>query len=282
MTGGKRATTLIEADVTLTYDDANNDNYSDIATISVATTVTDIKEIRVFFPGKDAAPEWEIRPLKVKALAGGTFTATIDAQLLFLPELQDAWPGESYDAGLDITDIANFLEEVDVYRVYTDPEEQLTLNWAGTPETQAGYLQAKKPREGVVYPLPGTYADGSFTDTCFSFQPERFYASYLSGAYDIRMGQYIVPDRLKMAIVYLTVARLEKPCTSCDNVLAKEAWLKEDLILMQTRSDKKDEVKFIRPDIIASPFGSRRGEVEAWRIVKSFKSDDYPVNFAIL
>jgi hypothetical protein len=85
-----------------------------------------------------------------------------------------------------------------------------------------------------------------------------------------------------MAIVYLTVARLEKPCTSCDNVLEKEAWLKEDLILMQTRSDKKDEVKFIRPDIIASPFGSRRGEVEAWRIVKSFKSDDYPVNFAIL
>jgi hypothetical protein len=137
MTGGKRATTLIEADVTLTYDDANNDNYSDIATISVATTVTDIKEIRVFFPGKDAAPEWEIRPLKVKALAGGTFTATIDAQLLFLPELQDAWPGESYDAGLDITNIANFLEEVDVYRVYTDPEEQLTLNWASMARSMA-------------------------------------------------------------------------------------------------------------------------------------------------
>lgn len=284
--GGKRTLELVEAGAALTYTDPTFAAYNLTATLSVLTDIEELTELRVFFPGKDGAPEWEIRPLKEKAADGTNFTATLDTHLLFDPDVQDAWPGTTFTEGLNINTAANFLTEVDVYRVYTDPEAQCTLKWSSLnhnviTENQTAYFKAKKPLYGVVSPIPATYADGAFADGAFinGFEPDRITAAYLSGYVEIQEGQYVLPHDLAMAVVYLATARIEKPiCGDCEYVKFKEAQLKEDLILMQARG----EVKFIRRDIIECPFGSHYGEVEAWRIVKRFREEQQPLQFALL
>ncbi len=53
--------------------------YNDTGTVSVATTVTDPAEIRLYYPGKEAADEWEIRPINV-TISGGIATITFNRE----------------------------------------------------------------------------------------------------------------------------------------------------------------------------------------------------------
>jgi hypothetical protein len=274
--------------VTVVYSDPDGDGFDELATVSVATAITNLTELRLFFAGHSGEPEWEIRPLKSKAVAGGTFTATVDSWQLLDPSILDNWPGSQYGSGLDITTAGNFVTTVDVYRVYTDPEEQCALSWGGRhdaiTQSQVGYLKGKQPKLGSVSPVPATYAAGAFTEVAFGngFEPDYITASYLSGLTRTVGGQYVLPPLLEEAIVYMTTARLEKPvCSTCPVPQAKEEELKQDMVIAQRRGSDGEEVKFIRRDVLVTPFGTKRGEVEAWRIVQSIKKEDTR-SFALL
>jgi len=66
---------------------------------------------------------------------------------------------------------------------------------------------------------------------------------------------------MAQAIAWMATARLERPFCACSNVTSLAIHLKEDL------SFSTDQGRFISDTILNNPFGTRRGEVQAWQRV---------------
>lgn len=131
---GKRTTTIISANTSVAYSDADGDQVDDTATITVTTDV-DVSEIGVFFrmtDGADAAAHewWEIDGL-TKTASGGTVTITGHKALFAHPLNVWARGYTSDDWNVkhtgDTQDPASFVNAVDVYRVYADPTSAVQL-----------------------------------------------------------------------------------------------------------------------------------------------------------
>lgn len=287
---GKRAVSLVSAGEAVTFADDDGDGFLETAVISAATALIDACEIKVYYPGANGDQDYEIRPARVKTLAGGIVTFRFDAWLLFKPELLSAWPGD-YTVQpdfIDATDANSYLATVDVYREYADPEEECILVWEGAPGsticgtcggtgcdscsplTQSACIQPKAAKNGSVIVVPSVYSSGSHTPStfCTGREPDRVLASYQSGISELYKGCKRVPADLAKAITYMATARLSRPlCTKCENVRAMEERLQQDLIFIT--DGQTNETRFVTPEVIRCPFGTRRGEIEAWRIIRN-------------
>jgi hypothetical protein len=288
--GGKRTKTLVDtvtvAGGDLEYLDLDSDGFNETARITVSTSLTDACELRLYFSDEDGDQEWEIRPLKSRSISGGVFVATVDAWLLIKPELLAALPGTSVSGfqPIDAEDSDNYVTSLEVYRVYNDPEEQCTLLWPGTDtcvcggtgcavcgfETQAACMVSKDGPAGMVSIVPATYSNGSWTEANFTqgYEPRKVRASYKSGYQELdRSGCMSVPRDIATAITYMTTARLSRPlCTSSETLRKREEELKEDLVFI---SSGGDATRFVTKEVLTCPFGTRYGELEAWRIIKA-------------
>jgi hypothetical protein len=128
ISGGVRASSLVAAGQVITYSDEDMDGYDETATVTATVDLgTEPCELGAFYPSKDGAPEWEIRPVRV-TVVGAVGTFVFRREQAVLPELMEALEPEACDG---LTD-ANFLETVDIYRTYTDPSTQATLVWEPT------------------------------------------------------------------------------------------------------------------------------------------------------
>ena len=132
ISGGQRAKTVIEADSTITRSDEDGDGYAETCTVTAATSVTDVNEIRVFYPEENGADEWEIRPLDSVSISGGTVTIAFKVWQIALPDLLEGLNAK----GINGDNASNFLTEVDVYRVWNNPEAQVQFLWAPFPNCQ--------------------------------------------------------------------------------------------------------------------------------------------------
>jgi len=292
--GGKRAVSLVGTATvggsSLEYVDDDGDGFNEHARITVATSLTDACELKIYFNGKSGAKEWEVRPLKKKEISGGDFVATVDSWLLLDPELLHAFPGPSVTGyqDLDAADANNYVQAVDVYREYIDPTEQCYLMWEGSDtcecggtgcsvcgySTQAACLTPRDKLLSFVNPTPGTYDAvnniWAYAELTEGYEPKKVKTSYLSGARELNYsGCYQVPRDLALAITYMATARLARPlCTTCETLRKREEELKEDLIFITSGGDA---TRFVTREVLNCPFGTRYGELEAWRIVKSRK-----------
>ena len=108
----------------------------------------------------------------------------------------------------------------------------------------------------------GEWEQSSFTECR---DPDTVSLYYYSGAYSNRWlnGDTCEPmdNYWAQIIAWLATARLERPFCSCGNVEALGAWLREDMVKIGDTSFN------ITTDDLMNPFGTRRGEVEAWRKV---------------
>lgn len=132
---GRRATSLIAADVALVFSDRNSDQVDDWVTLTV-TGVDGIPadEIQVFFRQEDGAPEggdeyWQIEPLKVRKSGD---SATIEGPRWLFVHPVKVWEKEYGDDRVqkfmgDTGDEDHFVTYVDVYRVYTDASNCVEL-----------------------------------------------------------------------------------------------------------------------------------------------------------
>lgn len=136
---GKRTATLIQANVAITYSDSDDDSIDDRATLSVSTALTDADEIQVFFRVADGAPEaadrrYQIEPLRV-TLSGGVATITGHRSLFVKPAIWRKpytvpyFNSSDKNAG-STTDPASFVTQVDVYRVYANPDNAVEFRVA--------------------------------------------------------------------------------------------------------------------------------------------------------
>jgi len=132
---GKRGCTLIQADVTVTYSNQGDVGINDLATITV-TTAVDADEIAVFFRTGDgadsaASEQYQILPLKVTK-SGNTATITGHRALFVKPSTIWQRPYENREylepRIADTQDAADFVTQVDVYRVYADASQAIEIH----------------------------------------------------------------------------------------------------------------------------------------------------------
>lgn len=282
ISGGIKGLVVIDAGSAIVYSDQDSDGYDETATVTVATTVTDPSEITIFYPGQDGDDDWEIRPIHC-LIAGGIATIVFRRELAVLPELLDTFLPE----GVDGTDDAMFLATVDVYRRFNDPSTQVSFLWeplaffcgqcsgggctACAYATQTGCLMARgDPRSSIVAYSPATWNQDTslfdFASWAVQRQPDIARLYYYSGWRNKRRSntKILDPD-WERVVAYMAAAMLDRPPCDC----AKGDWSRwrEDLTIY---AGGEDGQAFYRSPVgvLDNPFGSRRGEVVAWRKVR--------------
>lgn len=243
---GVRAESNIELGATV-------DHTSDPAVIGpIATTVTDINEIRVYHPGTDV----EIDPSAV-TITGGNVTITIPRCRLVRSEFADN-PKE----GWPYSDLTYFEEEVDVKRVYNDPSVNAELVWPGgcgncegcTERTQAACMRINHAEAGIFEVRPATYANGAWGSPSSSFccrgRPQIIRLNYKAG--------WAVTPQQEDAIVRLAHSKMPDEFCGCE--VFTRLW----------RRDREVPGVLTR-ERLNCPFGINTGAWIAWRFAQSFK-----------
>jgi hypothetical protein len=288
--GGQRGTVLLgTADIisgSLHYSDIDGDGLFETATITLLNqTIDDVCEAKVYFTGMDGIQEWEIRPPRSKSLSGGTLTITFDSWLLIDPDLLSLFPTDDFQA-IDLSDTTPLVKSVEVYQEYNDVSLPSSIfKWendafecticggvgcvACSNTEQDGCLQVREPEAGIVAPVPARY-DGTWMVSSFNVcrAPDKVELYYLAGE---RSNEYLrgvscdpLSDMWAWCIIWLAIARLERPPCSCNRLKNMFDYLREDLA-HSTQSGSY----FEGTDLQTNPFGTHRGELMAWKRVKN-------------
>lgn len=306
---GQRAVALVGtatvAGGTLVYSDTDSDGFTERATITLPTTLTDASEIKVFITGYSGTPAWEIRDPFYKVISDGSVEIRFYAWQMIDPDLWETYPTIATLDGpvaIDLIDVDDVLvQTVEVYREYTPTTGvSSTFYWEPTPSeslidglcgfcggagceacvltTQDGCLHVRDANRGVVVPQPATYDadEGAWEGDCFTKcrDPDFVKIWYYSGDFDQRYlaGHSLdpLPQVWANAIAWLATARLERPLCSCGNVQALSQKWQNDLAAVSSTQQQAQSYQNA-PDVLTNPFGSRLGEVMAWRRVQRAK-----------
>jgi hypothetical protein len=271
----KSAVALAEA---ITWAAADSVGWKATGSVAVATSVTDSNELHLYYPGEAADDLYEIQPISVE-ISAGTATITFKRELCVLESLEgkvEPWT-TAIDGELD----ANFLGTVDVYRVYNDPSDNATLIWEslpgcgeclGTGCDTCGYyhqyacITARDYLHSVLVWTPATYTDGEWVSAARARDrtPDMLTLNYKSG-FQSPTARYErdMDPRLQRAVYLLSISRLHRTLCGCMSSSFNE--LQRDMAISEAGTS------FRISDIdLNNPFGTRRGAVEAWRIVSKF------------
>lgn len=296
---GQRATTLISTP-TVVYSDADGDGFNELATVTATLTAAqaafDVCEFKIYIAGMGAAQEWEVRPLLSRSIVGTTLTLTVNSWMLLDPDLQEALPNAAGDpTAINMDVAANFVTTVDIYREYNDTTVQSSqFFWETGPENillnacsscgstlvnndcpacslrfQNGCAYVRDVDRGIIVPTPATYDsdDGRWEEDLFAIcrEPDQVKLWYKAGDVDSRFlagtSCQEMPEYWAQAITWLAATRVERPFCMCTNVQAVQQRLRVDL----RQSDPDGPTYFLTEEEARNPFGTRRGELMAWR-----------------
>ncbi len=282
--GGQRATTIIEAGATIVYSDEDGDGYDETATLTVTrlSGFTDACETRVYYPGKAASPEWEIRPLTSVTQSGTDWVITFPRHFAVTEARQEAL----VPALVNGTDDDGFLTTVDVYRVFTDPQVMASLLWeplscgCGSGQScsvceyaaQSACLLARgDPENAIISYRPATWnaETESFDPTSLAINraPDLVRLWYLAGLQDTQQECCVLTmdPYWKQVVAQYAAAILSKPTCACVE-LDINRW-QEDLAFVSGATELAS-YQISRPDL-DNPFGTRRGAILAWKAVNA-------------
>ncbi|TRO54470.1 hypothetical protein E2P63_01200 [Candidatus Bathyarchaeota archaeon] len=299
---GRRSTTLIDtatvAGGELVYSDPSSLGFNSLATITVATTLTNECEIKLYFTDKSGVPTWEIRPLKSVSISGGFVTITLDSWLLFDPDLVEAVPMSEITA-IDANDSDSYVTSVEVRREYTDfTQASAQLIWERQPAetwpqvfsctscggtgcevcsmiSQDACVTIKNAENGFLGPAVAATYDSDDerwekTSPTQCREPDQVKVWYYCGDYSqpwLR-GETCNPLDNTMArmIATLAMSRLQStPDTSGGLSEILEYWHRD------TAETLEGSTVFTPPDVLANPFGTRRGEVMVYKTLSKMR-----------
>jgi hypothetical protein len=265
--GGKEATSLIHAAGVLVYSDGDSDGYNETAQYSIATSVTDVTEILVAYPGTSGLQE--ITPSEV-VIQGGNVYITIPRGRLVLNNLVNSLSPSGIDGNID----ANFLTTVDIYRRYHDPSVQAQLIWVSTLPgqiaTQEGALTVKSDEVGcfIYQPAAWNTVTQLFDATCWNADrlPDRVRIWYLAGDYDVNNTRRMRPT-LELAVARLALSGFDRPLCACSAITNyAEYWAEDQALVTATQALRTSHNLPSR--VLGCPFGTRRGQLYAWEVCK--------------
>jgi len=275
ISGGVKTKTLIEAGATFERQDLDTDTFQETCKVTVATTVTDENEIRVFYPGKEGKDIWEIRPIAV-TISGGNAVITFKVWQIVAANQMETIDPEAIDA----TDDHNYESTVDVYRVYNDPQTQVLFMWENSTGeymcnscnaceygTQSGCFHIRDERLGFVVPVPATWNsdDESFTTAYWSVcrDPDQIKAWYYSGYQDLNLERpkADMAPYWEYAIAYYAASKLDRPVCGCSNVQQFiDKWRLDAMA-----NDREDVTLNITPELLANKLGATMGAIYAYK-----------------
>lgn len=226
------------------------------ATIGPVTYDGDIAEVRLFYPGS----EREIEILSTER--------TGDQLTIYVPRCRLVAPSQfnTPSGGLDYTVLDNFLETVDVKRVYTDASDHGSLVWlhqstlacstcgclSCEEHTETACLLLHSGKTGAVGALQATYTSAAWTascNRCFHRYPDKVRANYLAG---------LSPINAQAENAVLRLAHAKMPEEVCGCGVLKSLWTRDTRI----------------PDVLTSerencPFGMSDGAWTAWKFANA-------------
>lgn len=274
VSGGLQAKSPIELGGTISYSALYGQNYNGVATISVATSITDVNEISVYYPGKSGDNAYEVRPIEV-SIANGVATITCARHQLVNLDLLESLETE----GVDGLEDGNFLSTVDVYRKYNDPQTQIQL-WRAEAccfdgtcesclwETQYGCVKILDNRLGRMTYLPGTWNGTGFDPIYCHWHPDKLKLWYYAGWQNKSLSRPKVEmdPMWERVVTYLALARLDRPVCKCAGLDAFTSWWSMDLASNETTQAASSSTQLSRR-VLDNPFGTTRAAVYAWRFV---------------
>ena len=274
ISGGVRASALIEAGAAIVRTDADGDGYSELCTVLVTTDVTDC-EVHVYYPGESGSALWEIRPIKISS-TGGVATLTFKSWQIVDPDKQSILNPEPLTDSVD----ANYFDTVDVYRVYNDPQTQVSFLWESIPipcgssscaacewGTQSGCLQVRNDRLGMLtfHPADWNAVTEVFDAVEFSVcrEPEKMRLYYYSGWKDPdnTCPTNKMDSQLERAVAHFAATLLDRDLCACNNVQNYLDHWREDLARVGADVTYQNS-----PMLLGNPFGTTRGAVFAYNI----------------
>lgn len=280
ISGGVRATTLIESDVNVVYTDPDGDGWDELATVVVVVPAgSDVKEVRIYYPGHLGVEEYEIRDPVTKWIAGNTLTATYPSYVMVSPDLYEVFPTNDDDGKfIDLTDPTVFIRLVDVYREYNDTTANhvtfYTVDTAnGSVAESGGFIYTLgsqdyiKVAEGSYDAVTGAWSRGYSLCTYSDYVDLWYYSGMRSVYSNLKSTDDYLPRDIATAIAYMATARLERVFYANNNATSLAADLREDL----AHTEKDDGYRYIPRDI-DNPFGTRVGEYKAWMAISKYKT----------
>lgn len=276
ISGGIKTKTLISAGAAIVRSDVDGDGYSETCTVTAAVTITDINQVRIYYPGHSGEDIWEIRPIKV-AISGGNATITFKSWQVVKATLQEYLNANAIDGDA----AASYETTVDVYRVYNDPSTQVQFLWendlySGTCcgscvacqlGTQAGCFHLRDARLGMLVPAPASWnsTDQAFDTAEWSAcrEPDQVRLWYYSGYMDRNLARPYVEmaPYWEYAVAFFAAAKLDRPVCGCSNVsefIAK--WRRDAAFTSQ------EEGGFtVTPEMLGNKLGTTAGALYAYR-----------------
>lgn len=289
ISGGIRAATVIELAAAVAYTNTGvlPTTWKNRATVTTTVVAgTNPEQIRIFYPGHNGDETWRIVPVNV-SISGTVCTITFDRELAVIESLLTSLD-RSLDAAERIAqgdDDADFLETVDVYRVYNDPSVMATLLWEPGPSvcvdgspaypdaddfvSTTGMLQsASDPKWPIL-----SYARGTWDATNsrwvgsgggYSYDPDQLRINYFAGFENKSMPspRNDLDPFLARIVAQLAASLLGQPGCKCSTVTFGR-W-QQDLAISEG-NDGGAYSKFQNTSrILDCPWGTRRGAWMAW------------------
>ena len=285
ISGGQRTVDLIDAGATVVATDADGDGYDETCTVTVTTTVTDLNEIRAFYPGRSGSFDYEIRPIQV-SVSGGVATITFKRWQIVEPDQLERFDAQDPGNRINAASAGSYETTVDIYRVWNDPQSQCNLLWERDPtrvgcgacsgtgcaicafDTQTGCIAVRDERLGIMMYRPATWDsdEEQFESAAFSVcrDPEQLRIWYYAGWQDtnprVDRPRVDLDPYWEKAIVYLSCSLLDRDICSCKNAEEFVDHWRMDLSMVGA------DVSFqVPPEDLANPFGPARGAIYAWK-----------------
>ena len=302
---GVEARTLIATVTTnpgggIVLTDEDSDGFKDTFTITIVTSVTDPEQIAVYvgapyrLDGEGIGERWRVAPVTV-SISGGVATIKGRYWMLVKPILYQVYNLAAINPTVD----SNFIGTLDVVRRYTDPTgttvdtAQAKLIWETPPYPSwatacggngasfgdadtdpAAVAQAiarvgiRDPENGIVSLGEAVYdaTAGTWGAVNMSFcrPPDRVTVRYLAGD-GLENGN--VQQKWVTLVSRFAAAELARPICACSSA-------QRDLFAWQNdrafAGEGVDRWTLSLEDL-GNPFGTRAGQIAAWRAVKSLR-----------
>lgn len=272
---GKRGTTLIAGgNASVVYSDRDLDGVDEWATVTVTLPagVTDPAEVQAFFKQSDslntntADERWQIEPLQV-SISGTTATLQGHKSLFVNPALwRFPYRAPNYNSSSKntgtTTDAADFVTNVDVYRIYPDATGAVVFYSTPTEHcTDCEYSTS----EGTAIVASGELGTIRLCSDC-SVTPclgyTRKVVIWTLAGYPLDPVTGLPEAALETAMIRLANSEMPYEPTDLSDVVAR-TWLHDWTLTPPSE---------LPPDLVNNPFGVKRGQVAAYRTMLQYKS----------
>lgn len=300
---GKETLTLIGS-VTLAYTDADGDGLNDTftGTTAATTTETDINNIDIYFAAADrldgdsAGETWKIEPLKKTINANGTVTVLGRSWMLVKPILYEGLSATQSNP-LNPATGTNFVTTLEVYQHKADPNgtgldnSQAVLEWETLPYpsfsqccgsnvtftssqsdpasvyraiARAGMRDAEI---GEVNPAAAAYDSINAVWAAIVWgvcqPPDRVTVRYRAGVLPQSNGE--MNREMQTIVARMAAAEMTTRPTACD--MANRELYRWQFDLARAAGNNDEQYRISNEDL-NNPFGTRAGQVHAWKAVK--------------